>query len=295
MRAEEAFKLGNPSVQEQLNTVSTLLQQREDMQDPLKLHKKILQTQLEIDNTPTKGTTMNWNDQKAIFTLQQMSFEAKKPVIHFLDPSIFDLDVLFHVSKKIVYVFIEWKINEGGLKKFLNFMESGKINLFKLIEATLREDILYIRKNAEKSGVQPSLLLYIISVIIQPCLEEISRKIDSSLLDKWWQSSCPVCSRTPAVARLRHHKRYLVCTFCGTEYLSDHFLCVHCGNKDPYTLKYLIIEAKPAFQIDFCTKCRHYIKVIDEAQLKEAIPRGLEDILTLNLDFLAKDADLVRD
>jgi hypothetical protein len=35
--------------------------------------------------------------------------------------------------------------------------------------------------------------------------------------------------------------------------------------------------------------------VIDEAKLKEAIPRGLEDILTLNLDIVAKKADLTRD
>jgi FdhE protein len=194
-----------------------------------------------------------------------------------------------------VCVFIEQNINENGLKKFLTFMNSGKPNLFKLIEATLRENIASIKKAAGKLDVQPALLLYIASVLIQPCLEEIARKIDSSMLDKWWQTSCPVCGRIPVVARLKDRKRYLTCTFCGTEYLSDRFLCVHCSNKDPYTLKYLIDEARPAFQIDFCAKCRHYIKVIDEAKLGEPIPKGLEDILTLNLDFLAKDADLVRD
>jgi len=194
-----------------------------------------------------------------------------------------------------VYVFIEQNINERGLKKLLNFIEKEKINLFKLIEATLRENIVSIRKAAKKLDVQPALLLYMVSVLIQPCLEEIARKIDSSLLDKWWQAYCPVCGRIPIVARVRQRKRYLVCTFCGAEYLSDRFLCVYCGNKDPYTLKYLSVDAQPAFQIDFCTKCKHYIKVIDEAKLKEAIPRGLEDILTLNLDLVAKNADLVRD
>jgi len=286
--------LGNPSIQEQLKTISALLPQHEDLQDSLKLQKKILQIQLEIDNTPKKGTTINMNDQTTIASLQRKSFEAKKPFVHFLDPSIFDLEVLFNATKKIVHVFIEQNINERGLKKFLNFVESGKTNLFKLIEATLRENIVPIRKVAKKLAVQPALLLYVVSVLIQPCLEEIARKIDSSLLDKWWQASCPVCGRIPIIARLRHRKRYLVCTFCGAEYLSNRFLCVHCGNKDPYTLKYLSVDAQPAFQIDFCTKCKHYIKVIDEAKLEEAIPRGLEDILTLNLDFAAKNADLVR-
>jgi FdhE protein len=287
--------LGIPSIQERLKIISALLPQHEDLQDSLKLQKKILQIQLEIDNTPTKGTTINWNDQTIITTLQQKSFETKKPIIRFLDPSTFDLEVLANVAKKIVNVFIEQNINKRGLKKLLNFIENKKEPLLKLIEATLRENIVPIRKTAKKMNVQPALLLYMISVLIQPCLEEIARKIDTSLLDKWWQASCPVCGRIPIVARVRQRKRYLVCTFCGAEYLSDRFLCVYCDNTDPYTLKYLSVKAQPAFQIDFCAKCKHYIKVIDEAKLKEAIPRGLEDILTLNLDIVAKKADLIRD
>ncbi len=285
--------MGNPSIKKQLKIVSALLPQREDLQDSLELHKKILQIQLEIDKTPTKGTTINWNDQMTVNSLQRKSFEAKKPIIQLLDPSIFNLDVLFHTFKKIVQIFIEQNTNKTGLKKLLSFGEN-KRNLSNLIKATLRENIDYITKIAGELDVQPALLLYIVSALIQPCLEEIARKTDPSLVDKWWQAFCPVCGRTPMVARVRHRKRYLVCTFCGTEYLSDRFLCVHCGNKEPYTLKYLIIEAQPAFQIDFCAKCKHYIKVIDEAKLKENIPRGLEDILTLNLDLVAKKEDLVR-
>lgn len=94
-----------------------------------------------------------------------------------------------------------------------------KINLFKLIEAILRENIIPIRKAAKKLDVQPALLFYMVSVLIQPCLEEIARKIDSSLLDKWWQAYCPVCGRIPIVARVRQRKRYLACIFCGAEYL----------------------------------------------------------------------------
>ena len=50
------------------------------------------------------------------------------------------------------------------------------------------------------------------------------------------------------------------------------------------------IEGKPEFQIDFCTKCNHYLKVIIENKLKEPIPRCIEDILTLNLDIEALNA-----
>ena len=98
--------MGIPSTQQQLKIVSTLFPRHESLQDSLELHKKILQIQLEIDNTPTKGTTIDW-DKMTIDNLQQKSLEAKKPIIQLLDPTIFDLDFLFRVLKKVIHVFIK--------------------------------------------------------------------------------------------------------------------------------------------------------------------------------------------
>lgn len=285
--------MGNLPVQERLKIISVLLPQRGDLRDSLILHRRMLQIQLPIDKSHTKGTKIIWNNQTAV-DLQRKSLEAKEPIIHFIDPSVFDLDVLFPMTQEIVYVLIERSTTQGGLGELLSSIKNGKMSLHNLIKATLEENIALIRKAAERLDVQPPLLLFVLSTLIQPFLEEIARKTDSSLLDRWWQTSCPVCGRIPAVARIRHRKRYLQCTFCGTEYLSDRFLCVHCGNKDPYTLKYLTPKAQSALQIDYCEKCRHYTKVINEARLRESVPKGLEDILTLNLDFAAKKAGLKR-
>jgi len=286
--------LGKTSIQKQLETVSTMLEKHKDLQSPLELKKRTLLVQLEIDSAPTKGLSIDLGDKGAINDLQQKALDKKLPIIYFLDPSKNDLDALMIAFKKLVQVFVKQNISNEGLKKLLSHLETGKINLSKLIEASLRENISIIEEAAKESNVKAELLLYLVSALIQPCLEEIARKIDSQFHDKWWQGSCPVCGRIPVVARNRYRKRFLVCNYCGTEYLSDNFFCVHCGNKDPYTLKFIEVEAKPAFKIDFCTKCKHYIKVIEEAKLKEPIPKGLEDILTLNLDFLAKDAGLAR-
>jgi len=292
MNNERRSFLGKPSIQEQLEIVSAMLVQHKDLQSPLELKKRTLLVQQEIDSTPTKGLSINWSDEKTFKDLQQKALDKKLPIIYFLDPSQFDLDLLLTAFKKLIHVFIEQKINEEGLKKLLSQIESGKISLSELIEATLRENIQIIKEAAKKSNAKAELLLYLTGALIQPCLEEIARKTDSQFPDKWWQGSCPVCGRIPAAAKNRYRKRFLVCTYCGTEYLSDNFFCVHCGNKDPYTLKYIDVQTKPGFKIDFCTKCKHYIKVIEETKLKEPIPKGLEDILILNLDFLAKDAGL---
>ncbi|MCW4021500.1 MAG: formate dehydrogenase accessory protein FdhE [Candidatus Bathyarchaeota archaeon] len=285
--------MGNLSVQERLKIISELWKQRGDLRDSLKLHRRILDIQLPIERSHTKGTKIVWDNQ-AVVDLQRRSLVAKEPIVHFIDPSVFDLDVLFPMTQEIVYLLTERSTTQGCLGELLSSMENGKMSLHNLIKATLEENVASIRKAAERLDVDPPLLLFVLSTLIQPSLEEIARKTDSSLLDKWWQTSCPVCGRVPAVARIRHRKRYLQCTFCGTEYLSDRFLCAHCGNKDPYTLKYLTPEAQSALQIDYCEKCRHYIKVIYEARLRESVPKGLEDILTLNLDFAAKKAGLKR-
>ena len=287
--------LGKTSIQKQLETVSTMLEKHKDLQSPLELKKRTLLIQLEIDSTPTKGLSINWEDKESIKDLQQRILDKKLPLIYFVDPSKIDLDVMLKAFKKMVNDFAEQDISKKGLKNLLSQVESGKISLLKLIEATLRENISIIEEAAKESDVKIELVLYIISALIQPFLEEIARKIDPQFPDKWWQGSCPVCGRIPATAKSRGGKRFLVCTYCGTEYLSDDFFCVHCDNKDPYTLKFIAIEAKPAFKIDFCTKCNHYIKVLEETKLKDPILKGFEDILTLNLDFIAKDAGLVRD
>lgn len=286
--------MGKPSIQEQLEIVSVMLEQHKDLQGALELRKRTLLIQLEIDSTPTKGLTIDWGKKEIIKELQQKALDKKLPIIYFLDPSKNDLDVLMTAFKNLVQVFAEQNISNEGLKKLLSHLESGKISLSKLIEASLRENINVIEEAAKESDVKAELLLYLVSALIQPGLEEIARQIDSQFQDKWWQGSCPVCGRISVVAKNRYGKRFLVCSYCGTEYLFDNFFCVHCGNNDPYTLKFIAIETNPAFKIDFCTKCNQYIKVLEETKLKDPIPRGLEDILTLNLDFLAKDAGLVR-
>jgi len=271
-----------------------MLEKHKDIQSPLELKKRTLLIQLEIDSTPTKGLSINWENKKTIKDLQQKVLDKKLPLIYFVDPSKIDLEVMLIAFKKMVNGFAEQDISKESLKNLLSQVESEKISLLKLIEATLNENISIIEEAAKESDVKIELLLYIISALIQPFLEEFARKIDSQFPDKWWQGSCPVCGRIPVAAKIRDSKRFLVCTYCGTEYLSDNFFCVHCDNKDPYTLKFIAIEANPAFKIDFCTKCNHYIKVLEETKLKDPIPKGFEDILTLNLDFVAKDAGLVR-
>ena len=283
--------MGNPPIQEKLKTVSALIKQHKDLRKPLELQEKLLLIQMEINNVSKNCEP----EPTRIITVLKTSIETKEPLIHFLDPSIIKTETRLHALQRILEVFIERDIDEKGVKEFFASVRKGKIILERLVKAALKEDAAPVMETAERLNLNPTILLRMLRILIQPCLEEIARKVDSSLLDNWWQASCPICGETPVVAKIKHRKRFLMCTFCGAEYASDTFLCVHCGNKDPYTLKFLTIAELPAFQIDFCTKCKHYIKVIDGTRLKEEVPKGFEDVLTLDLDLIAKRNDLVRE
>ncbi len=287
--------MGNLSVRERLEYISALFPKHDELRGSLEFYKKILQIQQEIDEDPTKGAKQNRADQSMIAGLQETCLQEKKPLICRIDSSIFNYNLLLPISKQVLRALIKERPANEGLENLLKLIESGKTDLSEFVDATLREDASAIRKLAEKLHLEPALLLYVISILIQPFLEHIARELDASFSDKWWQTFCPVCGRLPIVARIRRHKRYLVCTFCGAEYLSDHFVCVHCGNSDPYTLKYMAAHEKSGFQISFCTKCKHYVKVIDEDNAREPIPRGLEDVFTLDLDLVAKHTGLKRD
>lgn len=286
--------MGHLSVNNRLKIITEIIQKRDDLQEYLELQRKILQIQLEIDDPSNKGVKADWNYQLSIPFLEQKSLEAKKPIIHFLNPEIFEEESLISMFREVVKILISTNTDRESLSKFLEYIDAGKISFMKLIEAALSEDETLIISCAEKIGIEPSPLIFLINTPIQPFIEEISQRVSPSFYNKWWRADCPICGRMPSVARIRNRKRYLMCDFCGAEYPSDYVLCVNCGNKDPYTLNYMKIEEKPEFQIDFCTKCKHYLKVIIERNLREPIPRCVEDILTLHLDLEAKQAGLIR-
>lgn len=273
--------------------IDRIMGEHPDLQLPLELHKLIMLAQKELRESQKKGTNMNWN-KSIINDLQKKASSSNQPIASFLSPSIFDPDALFHTCEKVSGILIERGASEERLKKFLEEVESGKVDILDAVGAALKGDGEPFVSYGKRYKADPALILFIISSSIQPCLEEIARNADSSFLDGWWQASCPVCGRTPNVAKLKSKKRYLSCTFCQAEYLADVFMCANCGNGDPETLKFLAPEENPEFRVDFCEKCRHYLKVIDEDRSGKRIPRGLEDIITIDLDLMAKDAGLLR-
>ncbi|NWG09639.1 MAG: formate dehydrogenase accessory protein FdhE, partial [Nitrososphaerales archaeon] len=213
-----------PPIDDQIYAIDEWIKERQDLRNPLELHKMILQAQRKVKESSRKGTSLNWDDKSIIEGLQQDAQRLSRPIASFLDSSVFDSDDLIHTCKEVAKVLVKKGMGDGWLGKFLDELISGKVNILDPVGAALKGDADYFGRYGERLGASPALILFIISALIQPCLEEMANKADPSFLEKWWQAQCPICGRRPIVARLKARKRYLICTLCGSEYLADQFL-----------------------------------------------------------------------
>lgn len=274
--------------------IEKLIIEDPELRNPLDFHLRILEAQRHLRMDPGKGTTIDWSDKTVINRLEQQALETNKPIADFIDVSAFIADTIVPACETLIDKLSETGLKGEPLNDFLHGISKGSIDISDAVGAALKGDAGFFERYGEKFGIDPSLLLFTISSSIQPCLEEIAGRVSQSFLDSWWHAPCPVCGRIPFIARLKSGKRYLKCTFCSSEYLADIYMCANCGNGDPGSLKFLAPEDYPEFRVDFCEKCKHYLKVIDKNKLRKHIPEGLEDIMTINLDLIAINAGLVR-
>jgi DNA-directed RNA polymerase subunit RPC12/RpoP len=181
---------------------------------------------------------------------------------------------------------------ESKLEGFANALERGEVDAEDAVRAVLREDAEWFNRVGDKFGVEPPLILFMFETPLKPFFEDLSRKVEEHFIEKWWEPFCPVCGRQSALARIRGRKRYIVCTYCGTQYLVDLFKCINCGNNDPESQGFIGFENYREYELNYCEKCGHYIKAIVEDKQDMGIPQGLEDLLTRELDAFAKDRNL---
>ena len=288
---EEVIDLSRSTIEEQIREVDSAAEDYPEHLNLLTLHKAILEILMPIAKSPKKGAREALSGE-AFNNLQEKAAASKKPISSFLYSSIFDEDTVLSIARDITQCLMRRRPGGEALEGFLKALEKEEINARDAIEAILEEDAAWFQHLSERFGVESSLLLFIFDTTLRPFFEEIARKVESVFIETWWEPFCPVCGRTSNVARIRQRKRYMTCTYCGAEYLVDLFLCVNCGNKDPYTLGFITFEEHPEYELNYCEKCDHYIKIVYEERLRRRIPKGLEGLLTQELDILAEENKL---
>jgi FdhE protein len=126
-------------------------------------------------------------------------------------------------------------------------------------------------------------------VLFQPLAEYLAAT-PAAELTGFAGSVCPVCSARPQVAVLRPEgdggKRFLVCSFCVTEWEFRRILCPICGEEDNAKLPRYTAEGISAVRVEACDTCHYYLKGVDMTVDGLAVPL-VDEVATAPLDVWA--------
>lgn len=135
---------------------------------------------------------------------------------------------------------------------------------------------------------EESTELFFARVCLQPYAELLAAQ--SPLKPGFTGASCPLCNGRPQLAVLRPEgdggKRFLLCSFCVTEWEFRRVLCPVCGEVDYQKLPRYSAEDMPAVRVESCDTCKHYLKSVDLTREGRAVPI-VDELATVSLDLWA--------
>ena len=138
-------------------------------------------------------------------------------------------------------------------------------------------------------GSEPESSHFFARVLFQSQAEHLAATQQMQSADSS-ASVCPVCGARPQVAVLRPEgdggKRFLVCSFCSTEWEFRRILCPVCGEVDHQKLPRYSAEDFAAVRVEACDTCKYYLKSVDMTVDGLAVPL-VDEIATASLDIWA--------
>jgi FdhE protein len=105
-------------------------------------------------------------------------------------------------------------------------------------------------------------------------------------------SVCPICNGRPQAAVLRPEgdggKRFLLCSFCLTEWEFRRVLCPTCGEENHRKLPRYSADGLDGMRVEACDTCQFYLKSVDLTVDGLAVPL-VDEVATVTLDLWATE------
>lgn len=181
--------------------------------------------------------------------------------------------------------------DRGALEKALQAVRTDPHSIQRVINAFLLMDEKKIVAIADEWNLEPMVLKFVTGMALKPSLNALRKAVGGRIqTEKWHYGYCPLCGSSPDIAYLDEEgRRVLHCELCGHEWRYPRLKCPFCGNDESDTLGYFSSEEDAGFRVDFCTKCKVYIKTLDTRVVESPAPLELENLITLHLDMLAHE------
>jgi formate dehydrogenase accessory protein FdhE len=128
-------------------------------------------------------------------------------------------------------------------------------------------------------------------IFLQPCAEVLADRSEHNP-SKDDVGLCPFCGRKPLVGVLRPEgdgaKRFLICSFCATEWPFRRILCPSCGEESVEKLAVYTANEYNYIRVEGCDDCQHYIKTVDLTKNGHAVP-VVDELATIPLNLWAQE------
>lgn len=103
---------------------------------------------------------------------------------------------------------------------------------------------------------------------------------------------CPICGARPLVGVMRQEgdggKRFLLCSFCSSEWEFRRILCPVCGEEDERKLPVFAAEELPHLRVECCETCRFCTRTIDLTKDGNAVPI-VDDLAAVPMTLWAEE------
>jgi FdhE protein len=177
---------------------------------------------------------------------------------------------------------------EAELKRIVDALAEGKLDLPVLFAACLQRDRSKIEAAAETCAVQAALLEFALETVLKTALEPFAAQLTDMDFEGWQEGYCPVCGSRAGMGELvgDEGRRHLSCCTCFFKWPYKRLQCPYCGNDDTETLSYFMVDEGPT-RVDVCRKCSRYLKTRDSRKGHADVPLEVEDLATIHLDLVA--------
>lgn len=164
--------------------------------------------------------------------------------------------------------------------------------LLRLAQVAASSSVQVIADGVRATGAHPTgtafALAFAVSVFYHAARHHLPADVDLSV---WARQTCPVCAAVPSIARQTASRgREAYCHRCSSVWPVPADLCLACGTRDSHHRLRIEAPGDTARFVEVCRGCRQYTKVVDETRLGSVPDLYFEDVVTLPLDQLAREA-----
>ena len=291
--ATKSINPADPIVQR----LRTIAQESPELKDAAQVYEAILPLLRDAD---LHVATVSITPEQA-----RAKMEKGLPLLHELD---LDLDVeavrelmlrlataVETISKKKRHskLRLPWLSNEPdstshGIRRVL---EDNRLDVSALLPHIAVGERAPVFSAAQSLQLAPGLVWTLAQNALKPALRSWCRQLTPPVKGiEWHKGSCFVCGAGATLGELQDNDqvKHLRCGSCGADWQFRRLECMHCGNEDHRTQKFLYVDGRrDTMRVEACDVCKGYLKVISSFTPTPAEMLPVEDLATLHLDFIA--------